>query len=196
MLMEPFACEVELQTGILRPSQQVVRRTLQDIGAIFLDQEAVQQILSTEGNRLIYEVYAAGVPETEGHLPHSTTIIYPGLVGNEYHMTKGHYHMKRDRAEVYLGLSGEGYLILQNGAGEVRTVKMRAGTAAYVPPYWAHRTANTGDVPFVFFAVYPGDAGHDYETIEIEGFAEALVAQNGQPVLVKNPRWRRRGGIR
>ncbi len=196
MFMEPFACEVEPQTGILRPSQQVIRRTLRNIGGIFLDQEAVQQILSTEGDRLIYEVYAADVPESEGHLPYSTTVIYPGRVGDEYHMTKGHYHMKRNRAEVYLGLSGEGCLILQNEAGEVRAVAMRAGVAAYVPPGWAHRTANTGDVPFVFFAVYPGDAGHDYGTIEIEGFAKALVARNGRPVLMKNPHWRQGGGAR
>jgi glucose-6-phosphate isomerase len=188
---EPFACEVEFQTGVLRPNQQVLRRALRDIGAIFADQEAVQQILSAEGDRLVYEVYVADVPEEDGHLPYCTTVIYPGRVGDEYHMTKGHYHMKRERAEVYLGLSGEGCLLLQNEAGEVRVVEMKPGTAAYVPPGWAHRTANTGDVPFVFFAVYPGDAGHDYGTIETTGFAKILVAQNGQPVLKDNPRWHR-----
>lgn len=188
-LFGPFACEIETRTGALHPCEQVLRRTLRDIGAIFADQEAVQRILSTEGDRLVYEVYVAEVPERRGHLPYCTTIIYPGQVGDEYHMTKGHYHKKRDRAEVYLGLSGEGYLLLQNEAGDVRVVEMKEGIVAYVPPGWAHRTANTGDVPFVFFAVYPGDAGHDYGTIEAVGFAKILVAQAGQPVLKDNPRW-------
>ena len=47
---------------------------------------------------------------------------------------------------------------------------MRPGTVAYVAPCWAHRTVNTGSEPFVFLAVYHGDAGHDYGTIETEGF--------------------------
>lgn len=188
---DPFACEIELPTGLLRPAHQVLRRTLQEIGAIFADQEALQHILSTEGNRLVYEVYVANVPESDGHLPFSTTVIYPGRVGNEYHMTKGHYHEKRDRAEVYLGLSGEGCLLLQQDDGTVQIVEMRSGTAAYVPPGWAHRTVNTGDVPFVFFAVYPGDAGHDYRTIENTGFSKILVAQDGRPALIDNPRWQK-----
>jgi glucose-6-phosphate isomerase len=190
-LFEPFACEVDTHTGFLRPSQQVVRRMLREIGSIFANQEAVQHVLSTEGDRLVYEVYVAEVPERAGHLPYCTTVIYPGRVGDEYHMTKGHYHRKRDRAELYLGLSGEGYLLLQNEAGDVRLVEMKPGIVAYVPPGWAHRTANTGEAPFVFFAVYPGDAGHDYGTIEAIGFAKILVAQDGQPVLKDNPRWRR-----
>ncbi|MDW8068634.1 MAG: glucose-6-phosphate isomerase family protein [Anaerolineae bacterium] len=189
--MEPFTCEVEFRTGVLRPRYQILQRTLREIGSIFANQQAVREILSAEGDRLIYEVYVAAVPEDEGHLPYSTTIIYPGQVGDEYHITKGHYHRKRDRAEVYLGLSGHGCLLLQNEQGEVRMVEMKAGIVAYVPPGWAHRTANTGDVPFVFFAVYPGDAGHDYETIEATGFAKILVALDGQPVLIDNPRWRR-----
>lgn len=188
--VEPFACKVETHTGLLRPSLRVIQRSLREIGAIFADRDAVQRILSTEGDQLIYEVYVADIPEVNGHLPYSTTVIYPGRVGDEYHMTKGHYHERRNRAEVYLGLSGEGCLLLQREDGTVRIVEMKAGVAAYVPPGWAHRTANTGEAPFVFFAVYPGDAGHDYRTIETAGFARILIAQDGHPVLEDNPRWR------
>jgi glucose-6-phosphate isomerase len=103
-------------------------------------------------------------------------------------MTKGHFHVKRDRAEVYLGLSGEGYLLLQTDAGEVSSVPMQAGTVAYVPPYWAHRTVNTGAEPFIFFAVWPGDSGHDYGTIEKIGFAKIMVERNGTVTLLDNPK--------
>ena len=118
-----------------------------------------------------------------------TTIIYPGRVGDEFHMTKGHYHDKRDRAEVYLGLAGEGYLLLQADDGTVRSVPMQAGTVAYVPSFWAHRTANTGNEPFIFYAASAGDAGHDYGTIEQAGLAKLLVARDGRPALVDNPKY-------
>ncbi len=147
----------------------------------------MRRILEREGDRLIYEVYVAEVPKEEGHLPHCTTIIYPGRVGEEFHMTKGHFHKRRDRAETYLGLAGQGHLLMQTDDGRVSSLSMRRGTVAYVPPFWAHRTVNTGDEPFIFYAVWSGDAGHDYGAIERTGFAKLLVARNGRPTLVGNP---------
>lgn len=188
-LMEPFATNLDLQTGVIQPAEPVVKRRLSDMRRLFADAEAVEQILAAEGDRLIYEVYPVNIPDEEGHAPYSTTIIYPGRVGDEYHMTKGHFHERRGYAEVYIGLAGEGYLLLQSGEGAVRAVPMRAGTVAYVPPFWAHRTANTGDAPFVFLAVWPGAAGHDYGTIAQIGFARLLVARDGRPTLVDNPRY-------
>jgi glucose-6-phosphate isomerase len=157
---------------------------------MYADDDAMARIFNNEGNRLIYEVYPVDLPEEEGQVLYSTTIIYPGRIGEEYHMTKGHFHEKRNRAEVYLGLAGEGYLLLQTADGTVNSVLMQPGTVAYVPPYWAHRTVNTGDKPFVFFAAWPGDSGHDYGTIEKAGFAQILVSRNGQVVLVDNPKYK------
>jgi glucose-6-phosphate isomerase len=141
-------------------------------------------------NPLIYEVYATDLPESEGQVLYCTTVIYPGAVGDEYFMTKGHFHALRDRAEVYVGLAGEGYLLLATDAGEARALKMEPGVITYVPPYWAHRTINCGSVPFVFLAAWPGDAGHDYATIETMGFPKLLVQRDGQPTLIDNPRYR------
>ena len=62
---------------------------------------------------------------------------------------------------------------------------MGPGVVAYVPPHWAHRTVNTGSEPFVFLAIYPGDAGHDYGTIETEGFPQRVVERDGQPAVVE-----------
>ena len=41
----------------------------------------------------------------------------------------------------------------------------------------------------VTFFVYPGHAGHDYGTIEQQGFRKLVVEQNDQPVVIDNPRW-------
>lgn len=39
-------------------------------------------------------------------------------IGNEYYMTKGHYHQHIDTLEVYYGLSGEGYMLMENMEGD------------------------------------------------------------------------------
>lgn len=189
-MMQPFQIEVNLQTGAFLSGNKPTQRRLKDMVRIFSDTAAMNELLPTEANRLIYEFYAADLPEQEGHVIYGTTVIYPGKVGGEYHMTKGHYHEKRDRGEVYFGLAGSGMLVMQTEAGEVSALAMTAGTAAYVPPYWAHRTVNVGTDPFVFFAAWPGDAGHDYATIEHKGFAQIVVEDDGKPVLVDNPRYK------
>jgi len=186
-MMEPFSTFIDLQLGTLHPVDRVVRRNLSDMAQSYIDIQAATQILTDEGDRLIYEVYVVDLPEAEGMVLYSTTIIQPGRIGDEYHMTKGHFHAKRDRAELYLGLSGEGFLVLQSEEGALRGVAMKPGTLAYVPPLWAHRTVNVGAEPFSFLAVWPGDAGHDYEAIEQTGFAQCLVDRNGQPMFVDHP---------
>src|SRR5437868_4961317 len=189
-VMQPFGQQVDLHSGMFSPAGPITRRSLSDMRAMYADTDTANRIMKDEGDRLIYEVYGSEVPEGEGQVLYCTTIIYPGRIGDEYHMTKGHFHTKRDRGEVYLGLAGEGTLLLQLEDGTVNSVPMREGTAAYVPPYWAHRTANTGATTFSFFAAWPGDAGHDYATIEKVGFAKLLVEQNGKPTLIPNSRYR------
>jgi glucose-6-phosphate isomerase len=189
--MRPFKTDLGLTTGIIEQvaDKRIIRR-LSHMQGMYADLEATNRILREEGDRLIYEVYPVDLPEEEGQVLHSTTVLYPGHIGDEYHMTKGHFHVKRDRAEIYLGLAGDGYLLLMADQGEVVSVPMTAGTIAYVPPNWAHRTVNTGGQPFVFFAAWPGDSGHDYGTIENLGFAKLLVERGGRPTLVDNPNFK------
>ena len=104
-------------------------------------------------------------------------------------MTKGHYHARREQGEVYFGLSGRGMLLLQTEAGATSEIEMVEGSAAYVPPYWAHRTVNIGAEDFVFFSAWEARAGHDYGTIERDGFRKLVVLRNGRAVVVNNPRY-------
>jgi glucose-6-phosphate isomerase, archaeal len=188
-VMQPFKTEINLHTGVFSPQRALIRRSLSQMKTMFVDQDAVARILAAEGDRLIYEVYGTELPEENGHILHCTTIIYPGMIGREYHMTKGHYHALRDQGEVYLGLRGKGYLIQQTEGGETSELEMIAGTAAYVPPYWAHRTVNVGNEPFIFFAAWAGEAGHDYGTIERDGFRRLLMDNSGQLQIVNNPKY-------
>jgi glucose-6-phosphate isomerase, archaeal len=68
---------------------------------------------------------------------------------------------------------------------------MARGTINYVPGGWAHRSVNVGDESPVFLAVFPADAGYDYRTIEEQGFPVLVVARDGAPEVVPNPRYRR-----
>lgn len=185
--MTPFTRTVDLATGVIRDAHAVTTRRLSHMKGLYADSAAEEALL--DDDPLIYQVFEATCnPEVEGQLRYSTTIIHPGKVGDEFFMTKGHYHAKPDRSELYFGLKGEGVLLMQTPEGEVNLQFMSPGSAAYVPPFWGHRTVNTGKGDFVFLAVYPADAGYDYQTIETEGFARIVVARGGSYRLAPNPR--------
>jgi glucose-6-phosphate isomerase, archaeal len=186
--VDPFTTRLDLGSGQLDPELEVTERRLSDMPGMYLEDEDVD----VDGDPLIYRVYGIPVPATTGNVLSSTTVIEPGTIGREYFMTKGHFHEVRDRAEIYVGLAGEGRLLMATEAGEHVVEPMRRGTVNYVPGGWAHRSINVGDEPLVFFAAYVGDAGHDYATIEEEGFPVLLLKGDDGPEVVDNPRYRRR----
>ena len=160
-----------------------IDRKLKDLVDIFSDKEAY---LSMPGDTIVYEVesYFPVSLNTEGGLFYGITYIHPGTVGNEYFMTKGHFHKIRNRSEFYCTLKGEGMLILMDEQGKTWAEKMFPGSIHYIHGHVAHRTANTGDSILSFSAFWPSDAGHDYEIIKEQGFSKILVKQDGVPALV------------
>ncbi|HCC33694.1 MAG TPA: glucose-6-phosphate isomerase [Clostridiales bacterium] len=180
--MAPFAVNIDLNTGHIGPPARALTRRLSDLRGLFCD-EAAYSALTAAGDPVVYEVYEVRVPEEDGHLLSCTTIIHPGQVGREYFFTKGHYHLSEPRAEIYTCLRGEGYLLLGNREGESRSIVMIPGVSAYIPPYWAHRTLNTGSHPFIFHGVWPGDSGHDYGSIEQAGFPLRVFEERGRPAV-------------
>lgn len=184
--IKPFAKQVSLKTGEIKEPSNHWKRHLSDMHSMYQDHDEVVRILEAE-DPLIYEVYEIAVPERYGHLIQCTSIIYPGKIGREYYMTKGHYHEKKDTAEIYLCLVGSGFLLAQTEEGNSRALRMKSGTSTYIPPFWAHRTVNTGDGPLVFYAVYPADAGHDYGSIEEVGFPHIILEERGKPTIKENP---------
>ena len=99
-------------------------------------------------------------------------------------MTKGHYHSVPNTAEVYLALRGEGYMMLKTADGKFAAERMTRGRMVYVPPFWAHRSVNTGPrEPLVSFCVYPAEAGHNYGDIAQEGFPQRVFRRHGQCVI-------------
>jgi glucose-6-phosphate isomerase len=161
---------LDFDTGSLTPFTGSFARRLSEMAGAWADQDEVARLLAAGEDPVIYAGYDADVPHDAGHLPFRTTIISPGTVGGEFFMTKGHHHC-RDTAEVYVGMSGTGLMIMETRGGEFATAALEPCASVYVPPGWGHRTVNTGGAPLVFLATYPGDAGHDYAAIERSGFS-------------------------
>lgn len=182
-----FTIDFHLKTGLSQLGNST-KRYLSDMRGMFSDSVAYEKILS-KNNPLIYEFYELGAPEDSGDLAFGTSIVYPGKVGNEYHMTKGHFHNVLDTAEVYLCLSGKGLMMMENSTGDWSVKELSPGMAVYVPKGYAHRSINIGTEPFVTFFAFRGDAGHDYGTIEEKGFRNIVVEKDGNYDVVANPKW-------
>lgn len=99
-------------TGLLEGQPREARR-LSALAGCFVDQDAFAAGVAG-GDPELY--FTAGVQDAEGEgdLHYVLGLIHPGKVGDEYYMTKGHSHAWRPAAEVYIGLSGEGMMLLQD----------------------------------------------------------------------------------
>ena len=182
-LCEPFGVDLDLVTGILNnPDAHLVRKASSMKGH-YADAAAFDQLVQN-GDPLHYEVFERRVPQEAGHLQFGISKLQPGTVGDEFFMTKGHYHALAEMAEVYLCLCGKGYMLMKTTEGECRAEYMERGRIVYVPPYWAHRSVNIGTAPLSTFYVYPGDAGHNYGDIEQEGFPKRIYQRGGKVEII------------
>jgi glucose-6-phosphate isomerase, archaeal len=186
----PFLTDVTQNGTIhLNNCESHVVRRLSNLTGQFSDQAAYRSMLA-EGDVLVYEVFERRRPEIPGELMHGLSVVHPGKVGNEYFMTKGHFHVVLDTAEVYYCLQGAGYLVMETPEGDWSVEPLRPNSILYVPPRWAHRSVNIGErEDLVTLFIYPAVAGHDYQIIEHRGFRKLVIEQGGKPTIIDNPRW-------
>ena len=184
-----FAMEFDLLTG-LSADASTGKRRVSDLKNTFFDAAAEAELIEN-GDPLVYEFHSLPAPEDPGDLAFGCSIVYPGRVGDEYFMTKGHFHIVSETGEVYLCLRGHGYMMIENAAGDWAALELAKGRAAYVPKGYAHRSVCVGDgEPLITFYSFRADAGHDYGSIEAKGFRKLLVERDGAPAVVDNPRWK------
>jgi glucose-6-phosphate isomerase len=80
---------------------------------------------------------------------------------------------------------------METPEGDWAVEELRTGRVTYVPPRWAHRSVNIdAQDPLITFIIYPGNAGHDYGTIEQFGFRKMVIDHAGLPAITDNPRWK------
>ncbi|MFN8482415.1 MAG: glucose-6-phosphate isomerase family protein [Anaerolineae bacterium] len=187
--MNAFESHLDLSAGVVI-GQPVVRRRLSDLRGAFDDAAAYDAALA-EADSLVYTVSSVEAGEGDGDLHYGLGLIMPGQVGGEYYLTKGHIHRWRDAAEVYIGLGGEGMMLLEDEAsGAGRALRLAAGIVVYVPPRTFHRTVNIGLTPLTYLGVYPARAGHDYGALAERNFRQVVVAVNGEPTVMEREAWR------
>ena len=170
-----------------RYDSHTVRR-LSSMAGYYQASDAFTDLLAVD-DPIHYEVFGIDRPAVAGELISGITRLYAGKVGQEFFMTKGHYHAVLETGEIYYALQGQGMMVMETPEGEWRVEPFAAGQVVYVPPRWAHRTVNTGDVPLLFFWVCPANAGHDYGTIADRGFRKVVIEVEGTPTILDNPRW-------
>jgi glucose-6-phosphate isomerase, archaeal len=183
----PCSVSFVRNTGVVPDATARYQKRLSALRDLFLDSDALERRIREENDPVCYENYAFNESQEEGDLFFGTTIIYPGKVGSEYHLTRGHYHRKRDRAETYQALSGRGLVLFEREDGATCTAELEPGKVTYVPPFWAHRSVNTSDVPLIFLWTCPVDAGHDYKTLAAGGMRQVVVERDGSPNIEDRP---------
>ena len=97
---QAFTLDFDLNNGLSKHTD-TTKRYLSQMKNMYQDQEAVEEILKHE-DPLIYEFYELGCPERAGDLAFGSTMIHPGKIGNEYYMTKGHFHQIVDLSLIHI----------------------------------------------------------------------------------------------
>ena len=191
MIEKPFIFRISFPGFQPSKIDNHITRHLSDLKGQFMDTDAYDQMIQKE-DTLLYEVYEVKRPEVAGEMLTGIDIVHPGKVGDEFFMTKGHFHEVIDTAEIYHCLHGEGLMVMETPEGDTAVEKLSPNTVLYVPPRWAHRMICTGrNQDLVTLFVCPANAGHNYGTIEKTGFRKIVVEMNNRIEIIDNPKYKK-----
>jgi len=184
----PFLISVNPEGFQSFPNMHHVQRHLSDLQDYFYDKSAVSSMLM-KSDPLIYEYWEMEYAGTGNGLSFGMTCIQPGRIGNEYFLTKGHFHADGMGDEMHMILEGKGLVLLSDREGNSMCMEMLPAKICYYPGHLAHRTINTGIKPLVFVGIWQPNIVHDYETIKRSGFPKVVLASRSGPELINNPRF-------
>jgi glucose-6-phosphate isomerase, archaeal len=164
--------------------------------------EKMKEVLmdpSASGPDIHYYMIRGGSDKT------NITVWETGTIGGEYIKTYGHYHIG-DLKEDYVCLQGEGIVILQSpivddSVETFKAIRVKVGDRVHIPSNMGHLAINIGKIWFVTSDDSPVNLeekdpvsmpGHaDYEPFKrMQGAAYYVVEKDGEPTLVKNPRYK------
>jgi glucose-6-phosphate isomerase len=186
-MLLPQGVFIDGRTGLVPQATETYVKPVRELRGLYQDTAAFDAFVQAQPDAVGYEV--AGFRKEGSDIIFGTTTMAPGKIGDEYFMTRGHYHVRRDCGEAYYTQTGQGVLLLQTREGDTREVEMAPGICAFIPPDWAHRSVNTGSEPLVFTWFCQTAAGHDYGDILTHGMRRLAVARDGVMKIVANPRF-------
>ncbi len=136
--------------------------TMSDLSGYFTNQSAFRK-MSSGATMYWVEIEDNQQQEgDEGGLFFGISHLNAGDVGGEFFMTKGHVHQKRNTAEYYWGIRGNGLLLLEKVDGDSHLIEVKPGAVLYIPGNTAHRLINTGNEELAVGAVWQTSSGHNY----------------------------------
>ncbi|MFK0693018.1 glucose-6-phosphate isomerase [Mesorhizobium sp. IMUNJ 23033] len=187
-LREPASCTVETTSGTMAGGTGRYEKRMSDLRGLYADERAFESILEQAGDPIVYDVSEFRPSAEAGDMIFGLTRMSPGKIGAEFFMTRGHIHARPDRPEVYYGQKGWGLMLMESPQGETRAIEIGPQVICYVPPFWIHRSINTGEGDFVMMFSYPADSGQDYGIIErSRGMRHRVVADSASGwILVEN----------
>jgi glucose-6-phosphate isomerase len=191
----PNLLSIDPAAGTMRGRTGAKLSRIVDLGGLYSDADAFEQLAVSCGGDVAYEVHEFRPERIAPHeLVFGTSTVQPGRVGAEFFMTRGHIHKRADRPEIYLCQSGLGVMHMEAPDGTTRPLALTPGVVVYVPAFWIHRSVNVGNAPLVTFFCYPADAGQDYEVIERSRGMRTLIVDDGAGGWkeAENPRYRPR----
>lgn len=120
----------------------------------------------------VYWVFTDITPPSTKKAWQNMTIITPGLYGNEFPKTYGHYHNVNIN-EIYHVIEGKGILLLQKGYPQVTElvlITLGPGDEVTITPEWGHSLSNVGETPLVTYDNWTsGHTQADYDPIKKAG---------------------------
>lgn len=176
----PTAHLIDAATGEMTGATRRYDKYLRDLSGLYADAGAFNSAVAAGGDRIVYYVHEKRPAQAVGDLIFGTTWMAPGLIGEEFYMTRGHIHACANRPETYYGETGAGLMLMESPEGETRIQEIGPKVLVYVPPMWIHRTVNTGQTPLVMSFCYPSDSGQDYGIIERSGGMATRIVRDGQ----------------
>jgi len=179
VIPNPTSHHIDPSSGELTGATGHYTKKLSDLAGLYADEVAFSQAVMQDGDAIVYRVSDVRPDASNGDLIFGTTFMEPGRIGEEFFLTRGHIHGTANRPETYYGESGEGVMLLESPEGETRVLEVSARQMIYVPPFWIHRSVNTGATPLVMSFCYPCDSGQDYSIIERSGGMASRIIADG-----------------
>ena len=123
------------------------------------------------------------------NLRYDLTLVPPGIIGNEFVKTAGHYH-KKPYPEIYEVLLGRAYFLIQSES-IVYLAEAGPGEKFIIPPSFGHNTINVFNEPLLMANFVSEKAEYDYKPYENNHGAMYYFVPGGELVNIeKNPNYK------
>jgi glucose-6-phosphate isomerase len=148
-------------------------RKLEDMRGMFMEPD--------EGIKDLYYMFR-GVDSFDS-IRYDVTALLPGMVGEEYIKTKGHYHPDA-YPEVYEVMKGKAFYLLQRSddfesVDDVILVEAEERDIVVIPPHYGHVTVNRGDGVLIMSNLVSSRFSSVYEPYERKKGAAYYITVDG-----------------